>query len=248
MPSATTCLSTSVSCGWRTWRGPFGPLMRLSTIEGGRKEGHRGKILKEYTSLYLPNNGLPLTKLSILRSINSLFSCINHSLNDHYMITVNAFMGDAYSFPNLRKLLTFLVCKDILSHFSQTKNNSNSSFSLLPPNLPNSTYLINLLQKSLYPSNNAPNQKICIFLLCLSLFLSFLLLTLSRTLSHFQFHTFHSFLKTALPFHTFISFFFFYYTYHLPPSKTHCRTRFAPTCRCTSASWGMRTISDHFGW
>ena len=121
------------------------------------------------------------------------------------MITVNAFMGDAYSFPNLRKMLTFLVCKDILSHFSQTKNNSNSSFSLLPPNSPHSTYLMNLLHKSSYPSNDTPNQQICIYLLCLSLFLSFLLLTLSRTLSLFQFHTFHSFLKTTLPFHNFFS-------------------------------------------
>ena len=43
---------------------------------------------------------------------------------------------------------------------------------------------------------------------------------------------------------------FYFWTTHtlhfLNTQKT--RTRFAPTCRYTSVSWGMRTILDHFGW
>ena len=30
--------------------------------------------------------------------------------------------------------------------------------------------------------------------------------------------------------------------------KNNIRTRFAPTYRCTNASWGMRMILGHFGW
>ena len=163
------------------------------------------------------------------------------------MITVNAFMGDAYSFPNLRKLLTFLVCKGILSHFSQTKNNSNSSFSLLPPNSPQSTYLVNLLPKILVSFKWYPHST-NLYLSSMSVSISFI--SPSNSISHsfsLPISHFSLFSENYSTLSQFL-FFFFYYTYHLPPSKTHCRTRFAPTCRCTSASWGMRTISDPFGW
>ena len=44
MPFGTTCLSTSASCAWRMSRVPCGPLMRLSTTGGGRREARlRGK-------------------------------------------------------------------------------------------------------------------------------------------------------------------------------------------------------------
>ena len=41
---------------------------------------------------------------------------------------------------------------------------------------------------------------------------------------------------------------FLNHTYPTFPKHTKTRTRFAPTCRYTSVSWGMRTILDHFGW
>ena len=44
MPFGTTCLSTSASCAWRMSRVPCGPLTRLSTTGGGRREARlRGK-------------------------------------------------------------------------------------------------------------------------------------------------------------------------------------------------------------
>ena len=51
-----------------------------------------------------------------------------------------------------------------------------------------------------------------------------------------------------------VSFFYYYHSVLSIHTWTHYpihpkyRTRYAPTCRCTSVSWGTRTISGPFGW
>ena len=53
MPSATTCLYTNVLCVWKMLKGPFGPLTRLSTIDGGHNEGQpRGKEILTSTKIW----------------------------------------------------------------------------------------------------------------------------------------------------------------------------------------------------